>query len=418
MNRREITQQQTALKQQRKDLQRKIRDTVPGSPEESAIREQFEAVEQELRQLEVLASQSQTTPDETDPQVFICYAKEDEAFARQLYADLQQAGVSPWMACKDIWPGQNWEHEIQQALRRSTHVLVLLSSHSISKRSYVRKEIKQALDTLDEFPPSQIYLIPVRLDDSKPLDECLQKIHWVDLWPASAYKDGLQRLLQVFARRRGSKKSEETIDSASRQEAQHQQEPETSQDIKKQQTSRKQPKEKPPVQDTVTVHTPEVSLIQLRSDPIEVGEDEAQEAFNINGIPGQPRKYITNQYEDQGEIIIDHVTGLMWQRSGSNNRLRYAATQKYADQLNKKRFAGYSDWRLPTIPELMSLLEPEQQTNGLYINSIFDSKQSLCWSADPVAGSSGLVWDVDFLLGGSVHRNFHQHLLHLRCVRS
>ena len=169
------------------------------------------------------ASQGQTTLDETGPQVFICYAREDEAFARQLYADLQQAGASPWMACEDILPGQNWEHEIQQALRRSTYVLVLLSSHSISKRGYVRKEIKQALDTLEEFPPSQIYLIPVRLDDSEPLDERLHKIQWVDLWPASAYKSGLQRILQVVARKISGKTGEEVTDAASQQKGSVQQ---------------------------------------------------------------------------------------------------------------------------------------------------------------------------------------------------
>ncbi len=142
--------------------------------------------------------------DETQQQVFLCYAGEDREFVQQLYQDLQQQGVRPWMACEDILPGQNWEHEIQQALKQSAYVLMLISSHSINKRGYVRKEIKQALDTLDKFSPDQVYVIPVRLDDSKPIDERLHKIQWVDLWPEAAYRKGLQRILQVLALKKPS----------------------------------------------------------------------------------------------------------------------------------------------------------------------------------------------------------------------
>ena len=93
-------------------------------------------------------------------QVFICYAREDRQIARQLYADLKRAGVEPWLDCESLLPGQYWENEINRAIRESSYVMVLLSSHSVSKRGFVRKELKKALDILDELPPSQIFLIP------------------------------------------------------------------------------------------------------------------------------------------------------------------------------------------------------------------------------------------------------------------
>ena len=104
-------------------------------------------------------------------------------------------GIEPWLDVEDILPGQNWEVITKRALEESHYVLVLLSSNSISKRGFVQKELKMALNLLDEFPLDQVYVIPVRLDDCKPLDERLQNLHWVEL---SSYERGLNQILHVL----------------------------------------------------------------------------------------------------------------------------------------------------------------------------------------------------------------------------
>lgn len=128
--------------------------------------------------------------------VFICYAREDRKTARRLYADLQQAGLKPWMDTEDLLPGQKWRVIINHVLKKSSYVMVLLSPNSISKRGFVQKELKKALDVVDELPPSDIFVIPVRLDVCDPVDDRLQELHWVDLFPD--YEKGLKRILRVL----------------------------------------------------------------------------------------------------------------------------------------------------------------------------------------------------------------------------
>lgn len=134
----------------------------------------------------------------------------------------------------------------------------------------------------------------------------------------------------------------------------------------------------------------------LRNKPLMVSENEPKKVFELHDNR-QPLEYIRNDYEDKGEIVLDHATGLIWQKAGSPNFMNYQDAQKYVKKLNRERFAGYDDWRLPTIPELMSLLEPKKQSNGLYIDPIFNENQRWCWSCDKRSSES--AWGAIFYNG-------------------
>jgi Protein of unknown function (DUF1566) len=89
-----------------------------------------------------------------------------------------------------------------------------------------------------------------------------------------------------------------------------------------------------------------------------------------------------NDFVDNGDgTITDRTTGLMWEQKGSENKKDWYRAKKYVKALNKKKFAGYKDWRLPTTEELYSLLQPSTNQQ-LYIHSVFATKPSLCWSID------------------------------------
>jgi FlaA1/EpsC-like NDP-sugar epimerase len=127
--------------------------------------------------------------------IFISYAREDLDLAERLYTDLIRAGLEPWFDKKCLFPGQTWGPHIKRAIRESDFFLALLSSKSVSKRGYVQRELKEALDVLDEFPENEIFIIPARLDNCKPSHEKIYELHWVDLFPS--YDDGLRNILEA-----------------------------------------------------------------------------------------------------------------------------------------------------------------------------------------------------------------------------
>lgn len=130
------------------------------------------------------------------PQIFISHADSDKEIALRLYDDLTQAGLSPWMAEKDLLPGQNRQNAIRKAIRESQCFLALLSEDSNSKRGQVQREFKIAKDFQDEHPADGIFIIPVRVEDCEVTDPDMQELTSLDLF--QSYDEGLERLLRAI----------------------------------------------------------------------------------------------------------------------------------------------------------------------------------------------------------------------------
>jgi len=94
--------------------------------------------------------------------------------------------------------------------------------------------------------------------------------------------------------------------------------------------------------------------------------------------------------------VVDLATGLMWQRAGCDiTNIRNV--RKYVEKLNREGFAGHHDWRLPTLPEAMSLMRPEKNSRGLHIHKAFSHLQPFIFVAD--RRKPGGYWFVDYKQG-------------------
>jgi hypothetical protein len=140
-----------------------------------------------------------------------------------------------------------------------------------------------------------------------------------------------------------------------------------------------------------------------------------------------PSSTPTADFVDHGDGTVTHKkTGLMWMKcplgqSGPDCATGSADTYTWEQALETAdghSFAGYSDWRLPNVKELRSIVE--QRCYGPAINlSVFPATPgSYFWSSSPNASNSGYAWHVYFDYGYDDYSYSRGHALLVRLVRS
>jgi hypothetical protein len=79
--------------------------------------------------------------------------------------------------------------------------------------------------------------------------------------------------------------------------------------------------------------------------------------FFVTLVRGNP-DYGINDFEDNGDgTVTDHATGLMWMQDDSGEGMNWQEALAWAQTKNASNFLGYSDWRLPNVKELQSILD-------------------------------------------------------------
>ncbi|MCI5189735.1 MAG: DUF1566 domain-containing protein [Candidatus Electrothrix sp. AS4_5] len=113
--------------------------------------------------------------------------------------------------------------------------------------------------------------------------------------------------------------------------------------------------------------------------------------------------------------ITDLRTRLMWKKclegvsgnlcdTGSPGSFTWQQALQQPGVINNAGgFAGHTDWRLPNIRELISIVEEQCKAPAINLDRFPNTPSSSVWSGSPNVGSSDGAWYVYFDYGGSVY---------------
>jgi hypothetical protein len=97
---------------------------------------------------------------------------------------------------------------------------------------------------------------------------------------------------------------------------------------------------------------------------------------------------------DNGDgTVTDTSSGLMWEQAGSSNEMRWEQALAYSEGLN---CGGYTDWRLPTIKELRSLVDYSRYSPAIDTACFPKAAASRYWSSTTDPGSTSSAWCIHF----------------------
>ena len=108
---------------------------------------------------------------------------------------------------------------------------------------------------------------------------------------------------------------------------------------------------------------------------------------------------VSTSYTDNGNgTVTDNSTMLMWQQGTAATMMNWKDALSYCENLS---LAGYTDWRLPTIKELHTLVNYSVPYPGPIINTTYFPNTQASWYCTSTTGgySSGYEWLVDFSYG-------------------
>ena len=103
-------------------------------------------------------------------------------------------------------------------------------------------------------------------------------------------------------------------------------------------------------------------------------------------------KSVVRFVEADNDTVIDCSKKLVWLKQDTwqvtGKWMNQLQVKEFAETLNRKRFAGFSNWRLPTANEAKSLFDKsrknsDNQGKEIFLSELFASGCGfLCWTSD------------------------------------
>ncbi len=118
-------------------------------------------------------------------------------------------------------------------------------------------------------------------------------------------------------------------------------------------------------------------------------------------------------YQVNGDSVIDQGTGLQWQKSGDGVLRVWEEALAYCENLS---LDNHSDWRLPNIREMKSLVEDYRYYPA--IDPVFSCQSAYYWTATTVTRfPTAHAWSV-FFANGDDNCGDKKNSHFVRCVRA
>lgn len=139
-----------------------------------------------------------------------------------------------------------------------------------------------------------------------------------------------------------------------------------------------------------------------------LGEQNQLSVFQHSG-QNQPRVF-----EDNGNgTTTDRITQLVWQKQDEGTT---ALWEDAITRCEKSTLGGYSDWRLPNVKELRSIVDSGTYAPAIYAGYFPNTRTASYWSSTTYGASPGAAWRVNFW-HGEVTGSLKGDALFVRCVR-
>ncbi len=138
---------------------------------------------------------------------------------------------------------------------------------------------------------------------------------------------------------------------------------------------------------------------------------------------------VARSYSRDGDIVIDNATGLQWQDTIGGYKPWVTRENYDAGNIEDTTgdtattycvdfsLGGYSDWRLPSIEELLTIVDNSEYSPSL-TKDIFDhSNSTVYWSSTPSARISARALSISRGHGYISALSSKSDSLHVQCVR-
>lgn len=139
------------------------------------------------------------------------------------------------------------------------------------------------------------------------------------------------------------------------------------------------------------------------------GLSKAYTVLTTGQYSGTTTLTVTNSEAHSNNVVIDRRTGIMWSRYASSGvgaaadgLLTWAQAFTYATAANSASLSGYTDWRIPNVLTLQSILDfeaPDAKPDATAFPSVVTT--SLYWTSTTVPSATANAFAINMDSGNS-----------------